>query len=282
MRSAEVDRKAVDPRGGSRAQKREGEDPMIFYFSATGNSKYVAERIAGATDDRMIFLRDAIRGRSYQYDVSQEKRIGFVTPTYYYGLPSIMNFFLEKLRLTGYSGQYVYLVLTCGGSTGDAAGQMGKLLKKKGITLSAQFAVPMVDNYIPMSKIADGEAIRKKLDEAEEYIDEARRAIRAQGTGDYNRCQGAAPALMTATAYPLYARGRSTKPFVVSDECMGCGLCQEICPCGAITMTEGRPAWTKPQCVRCLGCLHRCPAGAIHWKKVSEAQGRYYNPRVEP
>ena len=118
---------------------------MIFYFSATGNSKYVAERIAAATDDHVIFLRDAIRSRYYQFDVSQEKRIGFVTPTYYYGLPSVVNFFLEKLRLTGYHDQYVYLVLTCGKTTGDAAGQMGKLLKSKGVTLSAQFGIPMVE-----------------------------------------------------------------------------------------------------------------------------------------
>lgn len=255
---------------------------MIFYFSATGNSKYVAERVAAATDDRLIFLRDAIRGRAYQYDVSQETRIGFVVPTYYCGLPSILSFFLEKLRLTGYTDQYVYLVLTCGSTTGDAAGQMGKLLKKKGITLSAQFAVPMVDNYIPMSRIADEETIRRKLDDAEEYIDEARRAIRSRGIGDYNRCQGAAPALMTAAVYPAYGRGRSTRPFLVTEQCIGCGLCQEICPCGAIALTEGKPAWVKPRCVRCLGCLHRCPAGAIRWKKPDEAQGRYYNPRVEP
>ena len=255
---------------------------MIFYFSATGNSKYVAERIAAATDDHVVFLRDVIRSRCYQFDVSQEQRIGFVMPTYYYGLPSILNFFIEKLHLTGYTDQYVYVVLTCGSRTGDAAGQLGKLLKKKGILLSAQFAVPMVDNYIPLGKIADREAIDKKLDDAEEYIDEARRAIRAKGIGDYNRCQGAAPGVKTATAYPVYARGRSTKPFVVTESCISCGLCQEICPCGAITLTEGRPVWTKPQCVRCLGCLHRCPTEAIHWKKASEAQGRYYNPRVEP
>lgn len=255
---------------------------MIFYFSATGNSKYVAERIAAATDDRVVFLRDVIRGRSYQFDVSREKRIGFVTPVYFYGLPSIMNFFLEKLRLTGYTDQYVYLVLTCGASTGDAAGQMGRLLKKKGVNLSAQFAVPMVDNYIPMSRIGDQAAVEAKLDGAEEYIDEVRRTIRAMGAGDYNRCQGAAPAATTAAMYPLYAHGRSTKPFVVTDACMGCGLCQEICPCGAIALTEGKPRWTKSQCVRCLGCLHRCPAGAIHWKKATEDRGRYYNPRVEP
>lgn len=253
---------------------------MIFYFSATGNSKYVAERVAAATDDHLIFLPDAIRARAYQYDVSHESRVGFVTPTYFFGLPSILHFFLEKLDLTGYTDQYVYLALTCGAATGDAAGQLGKLLKAKGVTLSAQFGVPMVDNYVPLGKLEDKEAMEKKLDAAEEYIDEARRAIRAKGIGDYNRCQGAAPGVRTAALYPIYAHGRSTKPFVVTDACLGCGLCQEICPCGAITLTEGKPVWSKKQCVQCLACLHRCPAGAIHWKKAVEENGRYYNPKV--
>ena len=88
--------------------------------------------------------------------------------------------------------------------------------------------------------------------------------------------------LFTAVAYPLYAHGRSTRPFVVTDECISCGLCQEICPCGAITLSGGKPAWTKSKCVQCLGCLHRCPTQAIHWKKADEHRGRYYNPRVEP
>ena len=51
---------------------------MIFYFSATGNSKYAAGRIAASTEDRLISLKDAVRGRSYRYDVSREERIGFV------------------------------------------------------------------------------------------------------------------------------------------------------------------------------------------------------------
>ncbi len=254
---------------------------MIFYFSATGNSKYVAEHIAAATDDHVIFLRDAIRSRNYQYNVSGEKRIGFVVPTYYFGLPSILRFFLRKLRLTGYTDQYVYLVLTCGGTTGDAAGQMAKLLVEKDVTLSAQFAIPMVDNYIPLYRIPDAVEIEKKLDAAEEYIDEARRAIRSCSYGDFNRCKGVAPAVATAMAYPMYSARRSTKPFVVTDECIGCGLCQEVCPCGAIVMTEGTPVWRKEQCVHCFGCLHRCPSAAIHWKKAAEEQGRYYNPRTE-
>ncbi len=253
---------------------------MIFYFSATGNSKYVAERLAADTDDRLISMPEAIHARRYQYDVSQEQRIGFVVPTYYYGLPSVLNFFVEKLQLTGYEEQYVYVVLTCGGSTGDAAGMLARMLKKKGITLSAQFAVPMVDNYVPLSKLDSAEKIEKTLDAAEEYIDEARRAVRSRGFGDYNRCQGAAPAVLTAAAYPLYRRGRSTKVFVVTDECVGCGTCQRLCPCEAINIEADKPVWVKPQCVHCLGCLHRCPSRAIHWKKADEDRGRYYNPRL--
>ena len=254
---------------------------MIFYFSATGNSKYVAERIASALEDHIISLRDAVRARRYRYDVSREERIGFVLPVYFQGLPSILNFFLEKLELTGYRNQYIYVVLTCGQWTGDTAGQLSRALKKKGVTLSARFGVQMVDNYVPAFTVPEEEEAVRILDAAEETIDEAVRAIRTRGAGDYDRCHGPAPAAQTAVMYPAYAHGRSTRPFVVTDHCIGCGLCQEVCPCGAIAIAGGKPAWVKPKCVQCFGCLHRCPAQAIHWKKADENRGRYYNPRVE-
>ena len=261
--------------------RSEGAIRMIFYFSATGNSKYVAERIASATDDRLIFLRDAVRSRNYRYQTGREERIGFVVPVYFQGLPSILRFFLEKLELAGYTDQYVYVVLTCGSWTGNAADQVSALLEKKGVSLSAQFGIAMVDNYVPAFTIPDEEEIARILDAAEEPINEACRAIRSRGIGDYNRLRGPAPSFQTTAMYPAYAHGRSTRPFVVTDHCIGCGLCQEICPCGAILISGGKPAWVKPKCVQCLGCLHRCPAQAIHWKKPDEDRGRYYNPRVE-
>ena len=255
---------------------------MIFYFSATGNSKYAAQRIAAVTEDRLVSLRDAVRARSYRFSVGRDERIGFVAPVYFQGLPSILRFFLDKLQLEGYQEQYIYLVMTCGQWTGGAADQLSKLLAKKGMALSAQFAIPMVDNYVPAFTVPGQEEAERILDRAEAYIDEAGRAVRSRGAGDYNRCKGPAPSLQTAAMYPSYARGRSTRPFVVTDGCIGCGLCQEICPCGAISLFGGRPSWTKPRCVQCLGCLHRCPAKAIRWKSADEDRGRYYNPRVEP
>ena len=253
---------------------------MIFCFSATGNSEYAAECVAAATEDHVISLCGAVRGREYTYDVSREERIGFIFPVYFQGLPSILRFFLNKLELTGYRGQYIYAVMTCGQWTGRAADQLGGLLKEKGLALSAEFAVPMVDNYVPAFRVLDEEKIREILDAADVVIDEACRSIRARGIGDYNRLHGPVPSLQTAM-YQLYAHGRSTKPFVVTDHCIGCALCQEVCPCGAIRISGGKPSWVKPKCVRCLACLHRCPVQAIHWKKPEEDNGRYYNPRVK-
>ncbi len=254
---------------------------MIFYFTGTGNSKYAAERIAEATEDHLVSLREAVRSRRYRYDVSQEERIGFVAPVYFCGLPSILNFFLEKLSLSGYTGQYVYCVFTCGNMTGNVSAQLAKRLEKMGVPLDARFGVQMVDNYVPSFKMADTEEVEKILDAAEPELDEICRVIRGKGIGDYDRFQGRAPGVTTAVGYPMYAHGRSTKPFVVTEACIDCGLCQAICPCGAITITDDRPRWTKPKCVRCLACLHRCPTEAIRWKDANENQGRYVNPRVE-
>lgn len=255
---------------------------MIFYFSATGNSKYAAECLAAATDDRVISLRDAIRSRSFRYEAGRGERVGFVFPVYFGGLPSIMQFFIKKLELSGCQDIYLYTVMTCGQLTSGAADQLSALLKEKGLLLSARFSVVMPDNYVPAFTVPDGEEIDRILDAADASISDICRVVQARGAGDYDRCGGPVPGLQTAIGYAAYAHGRSTKPFVVTDHCIGCGLCQEICPCGAILISGGKPAWVKRKCVRCLGCLHRCPAQAIHWKTPDENRGRYYNPRVDP
>ena len=63
---------------------------MILYFSATGNSKYVAARIAEVIHDEIRAITDCIADNSF---IFKDDRIGIVTPTYFWGLPSIVNDF---------------------------------------------------------------------------------------------------------------------------------------------------------------------------------------------
>ena len=44
--------------------------------------------------------------------------------------------------------------------------------------------------------------------------------------------------------------------------CMGCGVCAQICPGGAITL-RGRPEFDYGRCIQCFCCIELCPQGAL-------------------
>ena len=64
---------------------------MILYFSATGNSQYVADRLASALGQEALSMVDCLRrGETTLTD----DILCVVSPTYFWGLPSIVKEFL--------------------------------------------------------------------------------------------------------------------------------------------------------------------------------------------
>ena len=103
---------------------------MFFYFSATGNSKYVADRIAAATGDKTMSITDCCKGDGFFFDEA-DKTVGIVSPTYAWGLPDIVREFLQKLTLRT-KPDYLWFAATYG----TTPGQTGDLLRI--------FSAPMV------------------------------------------------------------------------------------------------------------------------------------------
>lgn len=254
---------------------------MIFYFSATGNSKYVAEIISKQENEQVISIADAVFNNNFSYSVSENEAVGFAIPTYFYGLPVNVSEFLKKIELHNIQDKYIYLVLTCGVSTGSAGEAFKKQFEKRGYLLSARYSVIMVNNYVPLFKIPNESLINSKLLKAEEKISFICDCIKKRASGDLNTSKGFAPKIMSAVSYPFYSSGRKTKKFFVTDSCIGCGKCENECPSKAITMLNGVPVWTKEQCILCFGCLHRCPKQAIQYGRKTENKGRYVNPNVK-
>ena len=85
---------------------------MIVYFSGTGNSKYVAERLAAATNETAV----SIEGLSANITLNDGERFGLVVPTYFWELPAIVREFLDKLTIKNAAGHYIYFVATYGTS----------------------------------------------------------------------------------------------------------------------------------------------------------------------
>ena len=52
-------------------------------------------------------------------------------------------------------------------------------------------------------------------------------------------------------------------PWVDKNECVGCGVCAEECPVGAISLVEEKAEIDMEKCIRCGSCHEVCPENAV-------------------
>ena len=74
---------------------------MIFYFSATGNSKWAAEKIASLVADKICDI--TTMGDHPEYSLKAGEKVGFVFPVHGWRVPRIVSEFLERLTLSNYN-----------------------------------------------------------------------------------------------------------------------------------------------------------------------------------
>ena len=104
---------------------------MIFCFSGTGNSNYVAKRIADALGDEIVNLNDRIKV-SDTSPVEIGERVIIVTPTYAWRIPRVVRDWLLKTELRG--TKQAWFVMTCGGEIGNANKYNRELCTEKTIS----------------------------------------------------------------------------------------------------------------------------------------------------
>lgn len=248
---------------------------MIFYFSATGNSKHVANRLADATDDRAVNILDYSLEQTIE--LSDEKMVGIVTPVYCGGVPYPVADFLKKAKLKIAPNTYLYFVGTYGNLSGRSGSISGKYLKKNiDRTFDAFYGVCMPDTWTPVFDLTNQEQVAEINRKADKVIDNIIEKVKARSNGDFMEDKLAA---WMEVVYPsMYKKLSETKNLKVENSCVGCGLCAENCPAQAIRIENGKPVWTKKNCVMCLRCLHYCPQFSILYGENTKKHGQYRHP----
>lgn len=252
---------------------------MIFYFSATGNSKYVSECIEKQTGEEIISIVDCLKNNKFDFEINENEKLGFVTPVYFWGLPDIVDEFLDKLCIKNYQKNYTFLVITYGTATGEVKHMVKERLYKNNILLDSCFSVQMADTWTPVFNLTNKDKIKKIETKAEIQIKNTCELISQNKVGDYSKRK--INPFIADIIYKTYDKVRTTDNFSVDNSCIGCKLCEKKCPVNAIKIINNKPVWIKEKCTLCLGCLHRCPKFSIHYKEKTRNHGQYLNSNTK-
>lgn len=126
---------------------------MVFYFTATGNSLYVAKCI----DENPVSIPQAIKNSS----IYSDNQIGIVCPVYCGEIPNTVKEFLKESK---FDTKYIYLILTYGNSASDCPEFTYNEFKALGINFDYIDTVHCVDNYLPVFDMAEEKKIDKDTD----------------------------------------------------------------------------------------------------------------------
>ena len=243
---------------------------MVFYFSGTGNSRYVAQKIAEVSRDGVISINERLKSRDYN-PIQSERPLVFVGPVYAGRLPRVMDDYIEKTKFNG--TKQAYFVATCAATAWQTVEYVKKLCREKNFSLLGFQSVVMPQGYIAGGGTQPKEVNDRILKEAEPKIVKIAEMIRDRQVLPEEQ---PGKALMSKVLNPLmYSMMISAKGFTLTEKCTGCGKCEARCPLNNIHLKDGRPVWGQ-NCTHCMACIAGCPAEAIEYGKKTQGKPRYY------
>jgi NAD-dependent dihydropyrimidine dehydrogenase PreA subunit len=253
---------------------------VIYYFSATGNTQWVAEQLAQATGERMVNIMELPQGE-IKPALEDGERLGICFPVHGWRPPVVVRNFIGRLSLEA-QGHYVYAACTAGDTLGETMDLLRQDLARRSIVLDACFSVKMPNTYVglPFMDVDSEKLEREKLLAANDKLKDICQKVSRRFVGEAKLDIGRWPKINSRVLGKLFVDRLITDgPFRVdSARCVKCGICAEVCPAHDITGGLGQePTWHHDgSCLTCFACYHHCPHHAIEYGNRTQKKGQYF------
>ena len=244
----------------------------IFYFSGTGNTWWVSERIARE------LAKHGFRAKAHSIEQLTDKEtadlikkstmIGLGFPIYGSDVPRIFYNFIcalprprKQKPVLGFVTQMVW--------SGNGMNFLEKELIGKGyrIRWAGEFIMPnnIALPIFPYPYSSNFIKFKPKLEKCSQQIsDLCAKIANGEDFRQYDRLIHSAAGWIQRGPFRLVHDWGRKFWSVDPDACTSCGRCAQICPVENIHMQDGLPIYGS-ECVFCMRCFNYCPTYAIHY-----------------
>ena len=232
------------------------EQILGIYLSGTGNTRHCVERLVQDLDNTGTCI--PIESEDVVSAIEKAQFIVLGYPVQFSNAPvMVRRFIMEHEEI--WKGKKVLCLATMGLFSGDGAGCSARLLKKCGAIIVGGIHIKMPD------AVCDSKLLKKSREEnrnivknADRKLEETALAIKQghypkEGLGFFYHMAG-----LFGQRLWFYGKTKTySDQLKVSDACVGCGLCEKVCPMHNIEIQEGK-ACGKGQCTMCYRCISMC------------------------
>ena len=244
---------------------------VVFYFSGTGNSKYIAEFFCQNMEASCYSIEDEV---DFSGLIKSEEVIGFCYPIYGSRVPRNMRQFVQKF-LPDLKGKKLIIFATQLLFSGDGARVLTDLFPEDYIEViyADHFFMPNNIGNIFLLRQRSNQSLEKKFLKAEKKIITICNNIKSgkvkrKGFSTFSKLLGKIQGnswqkdSRSAGLVPGSMEEKIAKSVHVNQDCTLCSICVEACPVKNVKL-ENKSIVQNDDCIVCYRCVNICPKQAI-------------------
>lgn len=250
---------------------------VMFYFSGTGNSRFIANRFAEImkVDHKQVFdIYSIEEEQDFQCLIETNSVIGFCYPIYGSCVPRIMRQFVTRYK-EFLANKKIIIFCTQLMCSFDGARVFTDTIKgiSVEVILAEHFNMPNNICNVPFFSVKNGDKVKKNIVKAEKRLNKACKALSEnrkylRGFNAFSNYLG----LIQRPYFYKIEESAADKVIIDDNLCSVCAKCVKECPMKNLFIEVNRIK-SKKNCTLCYRCVNHCPQKAITvWihRKVSK------------